>query len=152
MGRKSNAKKNRTAPSVGQLRRTYLRELPEKLRLEAERKEHDRDQRLAAQLRTEAWHRTFCCWPSPHPSCKGAPFDLGRYCPRRAPWADVLPLCEPMPMQERRARQQEHLDDDMPRRPFVGRRRSALGGLLAAAALGGVLSSPSPGPYRGPRR
>ncbi len=153
MGRKSNAKKNRTTPSVGQQRRTYLRELPEKLRLEAERKEHERDQRLAGQIRTEAWRRTFCCWPSPHACCKSSPIDMPTRCPRRAPWADALPLCEPVTPADRNLHWNEQPPfDDVPFRRSLGRPRSALDGLLTIAALAGGLSSPGPGPYRGPGR
>lgn len=156
MGRKSNAKKNRTTPSVGQQRRTYLRELPEKLRLEAERKEHERDQRIAGQIRTETWRRTFCCGPSPHEVCRRTTIQWFGTCPRRAHSANDLPFCYPMPLTQRwdagDAPDTPADDSSIPyRRSLRGAGRS-LGALLALAAASGALSVPSPGPYRGPGR
>jgi hypothetical protein len=152
MGRKSSAKKNRTTPSVGQQRRAYISGQPERLRLEAERKEHERDQRIAGQIRTEAWRRTFCCWPSPHACCKSNPLDMGFHCPRRAPWVDALPICLPVPLLVERHAEDGDVFDAPKDAPAFRRRGRSLGALLALAAASGALSMPSPGPYRGPGR
>lgn len=118
MGRKSNAKKIRTGQSTGAQRRQHLRELPEKLRLAAERRAREEEQRVVAEQRYKAWRRTFCCAVSldPHDGsvldsrCARTPISghdplldeprlrckVAFYASARCASAPLLFLCEPM--------------------------------------------------------